>query len=158
MKNNYPEERLPRGTITPKKGEAAMADSWTQKFNRDYAPVTKRLDKNFSGIKAGEMMLISTPRDIVSYVRAIPEGEARSIPQMRDDLADAAGADKTCPLTASIYLRFAIEAELEGLDGAEDSPHMLPFWRVLDAQSPLAKKLSCGTSFITRKRQAEGLE
>ena len=131
--------------------------TWTDKFNREYVPQTKRLEKHFSGINPGEMMLISTPKAVAAYVRAIPYGTSRSIAQMRDDLAAEAGADKTCPLTASIYLRFAIEAELEQHEGAEDAPDLLPFWRVMDAKTPLANKLSCGQAFITAKRASEGL-
>ena len=130
---------------------------WTAKFERDYTPQIKQLEKNFSGIKAGEMMLISTPRDIDAYVRHIPHGESRSIPMMRDDLARAAGADKTCPLTASIYLRFAAEASLEAHDGFEDAPDLLPFWRVISPKDPLASKLTCGKAFIMRKRDEEGI-
>ena len=131
--------------------------SWTEKYERSYTPQIKQLEKNFSGIKAGEMMLISTPRDIADYVRAIPSGEVRSIPMMRDDLAKAAGADKSCPLTASIYLRFAAEASLEAYDGFEDAPDLLPFWRVIAPKDPLASKLSCGKALIIRKRQEEGI-
>ncbi len=135
-----------------------VTKSWTEKFEREYTPQVKQLEKNFSGIKAGEMMLISTPLDIAGYVRAIPMGHVSSIAQMRDDLAQAAGADKTCPLTASIYLRFAAEASLEKYDGFLDAPDLLPFWRVISPKDPLASKLSCGKAFITRKRDEESME
>ena len=131
--------------------------SWTEKFEREYTAQVKVLEKNFSGIKAGEVMLISTPKDIDAYVRAIPFGTASSIQQMRDDLAAAMNADKTCPLTASIYLRFAAEASLEVHDGFEDAPIILPFWRVTSSKDPLAVKLSCGRDFIIKKRKEEGL-
>lgn len=131
--------------------------SWTEKFERDYTAQVKVLEKNFSGIKAGERMLISTPKEIADYVLGIPYGEASSIPEMRDRLAAAKGADKTCPLTASIYLRFAAEASLEAHDGGEDVPTLLPFWRVISPKDPLASKLSCGKAFIIRKRDDEGL-
>ena len=137
--------------------ESKKMPNWTEKFEGAYTPQVKQLEKNFSGIKAGEMMLISTPRAIDAYVRAIPHGTAKSIPMMRDDLAREAGADKTCPLTASIYLRFAAEASLETHDGFEDAPDLLPFWRVIAPKDPLASKLTCGKAFIIRKREEEGI-
>ena len=132
--------------------------SWTEKFERTYVAQVKVLEKNFSGIRAGERMLISTPRDIDAYVRAVPYGQASSIPKMRDDLAEASGADKTCPLTASIYLRFAAEASLETYDGFDNAPDLLPFWRVISPKDPLASKLTCGKAFIERKRSEEGIK
>lgn len=135
--------------------------SWTEKFERTYNAQVKVLEKNFSGIKAGERMLIATPKDIDAYVRAIPFGTSSSIPAMRDDLAVTMDADKTCPLTASIYLRFAAEASLEAHDGLDDSFNdvgtLLPFWRVIAPKDPLASKLSCGKAFIIKKREEEGL-
>ena len=130
---------------------------WSDKFEREYTAQIKVLEKNFSGIRAGERMLISTPKDIDAYVRAIPFGSSSTLPKMRDDLAAAKNADKTCPLTASIYLRFAAEASLECHEGFDDAPTLLPFWRVISPKDPLASKLSCGKAFIIRKREEEGL-
>jgi hypothetical protein len=123
--------------------------SWAQKA----AEATKHagvqtLEKPFAGQPVGARMLISTPHRIAEYVAAIPGGQTVSVAQMRHDLAQAAGADFTCPLTTGIFLRLAIEADLE-------AGGSLPFWRVVEPKSPLAKKLSCGPDFVASQRTSE---
>lgn len=123
--------------------------SWTQKA----AEATKHagvqtLEKPFAGQPIGARMLISTPQRIAEFVAAIPPGKTVSVAQMREELAQAEGADFTCPLTTGIFLRLAIEADLE-------TGGSLPFWRVVEPKSPLAKKLSCGVDFVAGQRASE---
>jgi hypothetical protein len=78
--------------------------SWAQKA----AEATKHagvqtLEKPFAGQPVGARMLISTPHRIAEYVAAIPAGQTVSVAQMWQDLAQAAGADFTCPLTTGIF-------------------------------------------------------
>jgi len=123
--------------------------TWTQKFAGAKPPHISLLEKPFAGLPVGTRLLISAPSAIADYIRAVPPGETGSIPQMRADLARAAGADATCPTSTGIFLRIAAEAALEA-----PGPSLLPFWRVIDPASPLAAKLSCGPDFL-RDRQAE---
>jgi hypothetical protein len=98
-------------------------------------------------------MLIATPLIVKSYVEEIPSGTYRTIPQMRQELAERHGADMTCPLTAGIFTRIVSEAALDELhSGASD---ITPFWRVVDPKSPLAKKISCGPQYISERRDGE---
>ena len=46
----------------------------TEKFNNKYTEVVKTIEKNFTDLKAGEKMLISSPRSIANYVAKIPYG------------------------------------------------------------------------------------
>ena len=130
-----------------------MTKSWEAKFYTRTQPEIKTQDKDFADIKAGEVMLISTPAAVAAYIRAIAVGQTVDVKQLRRDLAAAAGADKTCPLTTSIFLRIVAERSLE-LMAAGQEP-LAPFWRVIDPASPLAHKLSCGADALRALRAAE---
>lgn len=133
-----------------------MGKTWKQKLEGVRPAHVETLDKPFGGAAPGAKMLIATPRDVDDYMRAVPKGEARTIAQMRADLAVAHGADLTCPLTTGIFARIAAEVALEEVEAGADPTEVTPFWRVIDAGSPLAKKLSCGAAFTHARRAAEG--
>jgi len=127
----------------------------TEKFNKKYTEVVKTIEKNFADLKAGEKMLISSPRSIANYVAKIPYGTEKSVKLMRRELAKDANADNTCPLTCGIFLRIAVEASLEQSNGAKPD---LPFWRVIDRNSPLIKKLPISEKYLTELRTSEGIQ
>ena len=106
----------------------------TEKFNKKYNEVVKTIEKNFADLKAGEKMLISSPRSIANYVAKIPYGTEKSVKLMRRELAKNANAHNTCPLTCGIFLRIAFEASIEQSDGEKPD---LPFWRVIYSNSSL---------------------
>lgn len=115
------------------------------------------LTKPFCGAPAGAKMLVATPALVKAYLEAIPYGEERSVQQMRTDLAQAHGADVSCPTSSSIFLRIVAEAALE--DRSEGMPvsKLPPFWRMVRPETELAKKLSCGPEEVAAFRLAEGL-
>ena len=127
----------------------------TEKFNKKYTEVVKIIEKNFADLKAGEKMLISSPRSIANYIAKIPYGTEKSVKLMRLELAENANADNTCPLTCGIFLRIAIEASLEQSNGVKTD---LPFWRVIDRNSSLIKKLPISEKYLTELRTSEGLQ
>ncbi|NBJ09627.1 hypothetical protein GR304_01740 [Microvirga sp. SYSU G3D207] len=131
--------------------------TWTEKLATGF-PKVEPVDKSFAGLKLGQMMLVATPRIVRDYIAAIPRGQARSIVQMRDDLARAHKAEVTCPMTTGIFVRIASEAALEDLSSGKTLDEITPFWRIVDSRSPTAKKLSCGPDFIAARRAAEGLD
>ena len=100
-------------------------------------------------------MLISSPRSIANYVAKIPCGTEKSVKLMRRELAENANADNTCPLTCGIFLRIAIEASLEQSNGVNLD---LPFWRVIDRNSSLIKRLPISEKYLTELRTSEGLQ
>ena len=128
-----------------------MAKTWQDKFDTRKVEVIKRLDNDFADIKAGELMLISTPKKITEYINSIPKNENRDLVWMRRDLAKKAKADKTCPVTSGIFTRIVAERSLELM--AEGKEPLAPFWKVIDPKSPLAKKVSCGSVFIQQHRE-----
>lgn len=102
-------------------------------------------------------MLIPTPAVVAAHVEAIPAGASRTMPELRAELAEAHGADFTCPLTAGIFLRIAAELAWEKHQQGTPLAQITPFWRVMDAKAPVAKKLACGVDFIVKQRRSEGL-
>jgi len=127
----------------------------TEKFNKKYIEVVKTIENNFADLKAGEKMLISSPRSIANYVGKIPYGTEKSVKLMRHEIAENANADNTCPLNCGIFFRMAIEASIEQLNGAKPD---LPFWRVIGRNSSLIKKLPFSEKYLTELRTSEGLQ
>lgn len=125
-----------------------MKKSWTEKLSQAKEPITKRIDKAFAGMPAGCLMYISTPQEINTYVRNLRPGQLVFPKQLRAQLAQAHAADHTCPVTTGIFLRIVAEAALERLSETKNIGDITPFWRAIDVNSPLAKKLSCGPEFI----------
>ena len=87
-------------------------------------------------------MLIATPKLIDEYIRQIPEGTETDLKTMRKDLAIDLFADKTCPVTAGIFLRIVTEKAYEEWSNGVNENEITPFWRVINAKAPIVKKLS----------------
>ena len=132
--------------------------SWIEKRNLDKSPVIKKLKDDFADIKAGETMLIANPRLVDEYIRHIPKGKTSDISTMRKDMAAEHGADKMCPVTAGIFLRIVAEAAMEEKSNGLAISKMTPFWRIISPNSPTAKKLTFGTSFLKFQQKKEGLK
>jgi hypothetical protein len=135
----------------------AALTNWQKRFNKAKTPVVKQLDVDFAGIKRGTMMLVSSPHEIDAYIRSIPEGESRSVEQMRDALAQQHNAEATCPASTAIFLRVVSELAFEELQAGKPLDTITPFWRVVEPGSRLAKKLSCGDEFLQSMRKGEHL-
>jgi hypothetical protein len=130
-----------------------MAMTWLQKYQKSKAPHVELLDKKFGGMQPGEKMLISSPQEIETYIRAIPVGRTVDIPTMRRELARKHGASGACPITTSMFTRIVGELALEAM--ARGERDVTPFWRVVDPDSPIAQKLSCGPALIRQLRETE---
>lgn len=137
---------------------ASKRKTWVQK--RDSAEVAhiEKLEKDWSDMKAGDKMLIATPRLIDAYIREIPKGKESSLLQLRKDIAAEHGADNCCPLTSGIFLRIVAEAAYEEYTGGKALKAITPFWRIINLKMPTAKKLSFGTDFLKEQRKKEGLD
>jgi hypothetical protein len=132
-----------------------MAKSWREKHDNHPHPAhIETLDKPYAGFPRGATMLIATPKEMTAYFRSVPRGKTRTMEQLRAALAKRHGADVTCPLTTGIFCRIAAEHAWERHEMGARS--VAPFWRVIDPDSPLARKLTCGPEFIRKQRAAEG--
>ncbi|SHF77565.1 hypothetical protein [Flavisolibacter ginsengisoli] len=137
---------------------AYQRKTWAEKLNVDRSPEIEKVEKDFGGVKAGQMMLIPTPRLVDAYIRQIPKGRQVDSITLRKDLAAEYHAEITCPLTTGIFLRIAAEAAYEAYRQGTPLEKITPFWRVIDETSPTAKKLTFGTALLKQQRKKEGLD
>jgi hypothetical protein len=131
---------------------------WHKRFNDAKPAKVVTLHTDFAGVKAGMEMLISCPADIATYVSRIPYGETRTIPRLRTDLSRAAKADAMCPVTTSIFLKVVAERALQDMANGKDLGDVPPFWRVIEPDSKLAAKLSCGKDGVEHLLRLDGYE
>lgn len=114
------------------------------------------LEKRFAGIPAGAILYVATPEIVAAWVRCVPPGETRSIEQLRRDLAKRNKADATCPVSTAIFLRSVAEVALRQLAEGADTDAVVPFWRVIEPGSAIAKRLPVEGEWIAHMRAGEG--
>jgi hypothetical protein len=125
-----------------------------QKSDKQYVPKVKVLRTKFADMAVGEKMAIGTPSMIARLIKTIPKGQELSLSELRSKIAGALKADVACPVTTSIYLKIAIEAEVK--EGK--TRFSFPFWRAVSVKSKIFKKLSLPVQkIIYWKRSNEGL-
>lgn len=134
---------------------ASKRKTWNEKLHDGRHPHIDASEKDFAGVKAGQKMLIPTPKLIDDYIKQIPEGKTVGTATIRKDLAMEHGAEVTCPLTTGIFLRIVAEAAYEEYQQGKPVSKITPFWRVIDEKSPTAKKLTFGTEFLKKMREKE---
>ena len=130
---------------------------WTEKFNRQYKEKIKKLTINFADIKKGETMLVSSPVSIAKYIKKILKGKKKTVNEMREALAKKAKANKTCPVSTGIFLRIAVEASLEEQSKKKLKKPKLPFWRIIDEKSTIAKKLTISKKLLKAYKSQESI-
>lgn len=113
------------------------------------------MDKAWGGIQPGQTMLVATPLMVDAYIRGIPHGETKSIPEIRDDLAAKEGCAGTCPMSTSIFIRMVAEAALEDLSDGKPVAEVSPFWRVITSKDKMTKKLNVDPAWIDEQRHLE---
>jgi len=144
--------------VVKKKGmQPAKGKTWMDKVREEKAPQVKRIDKAFADIPPGGVMLIATPKILDTYIREIPKGKSVNLSTIRKDLASEYHAEYTCPITTGIFLRIVSEAAHEEIESGTPIGKVAPFWRAVDENSPLAKKLSFGSDFVKAMRKKEGI-
>lgn len=117
-----------------------------------------RLETNFAGIKAGAMLFVATPEIIQNYIKDIPSGEFRTVHRMRNELARKHKCDATCPVSTAIFIRKIAENALFELHNGKSAEQITPFWRVLEPDSKIVKKLALDTAWLSHMQMLEGIE
>jgi len=133
----------------------AIKKSWLDKLNENKEPKIKRIDIDFADIPAGSNMFIATPKLIDQYINEIGVGKRIDLKTLRKDLAIEHNADYTCPVTTGIFLRIVAEANYEKLQQGKHLEEITPFWRVIEHNSALAKKLTFGQDFLLEQIEKE---
>ena len=131
--------------------------TWCQRLERSEQSQVKPVPIPIAGMKAGQIMLVPTARQVDAFIRSIPPGESMSTQALRAALAAGSRAEVTCPITTGFHLRTVAEAAYERFQQGVPMAELTPFWRVLDAAAPTSRKLSFGYEFVRRQRAAEGL-
>ena len=132
-----------------------MTGTWSSKLHRDRCEKRTVLTTAFAGIGPGSVLYVSTPRRLDAELRTVPPGTTITVAELRERLAAVNDADATCPTTTAIFLRIVAEAALEQHAAGAPLDEVTPFWRVVDPDSALARKLGCGPGFIERQRARE---
>jgi hypothetical protein len=133
----------------------ASKKTWLDKLSEKKEPKIKRIDFYFADIPANSNMFIATPQIIDNYIKQIPKGKKVTVQTIRKDLAIENRADYTCPVTTGIFLRIVAEANFEKFQQANSLKDITPFWRVVEPNTTLSKKLTFGQDFIISQRQSE---
>jgi len=133
----------------------SIKKTWLDKLNEKKEPKIKRIDIDFADIPAGSNMFIATPKLIDAYIQQIGIGKRIDIKTLRKDLAIEHNADYTCPVTTGIFLRIVAEANYEKLQQGIPIEEITPFWRVIEPNSALAKKLTFGQDFLLQQIEKE---
>ncbi len=136
----------------------ATKKSWLDKLQEKKEAKVKHIDIKFADIPADSEMYIATPQIIDNYIKQIPEGKKVSVLSMRKDLAIENNAEYTCPVTTGIFLRIVAEANYERYTQTNSLKDISPFWRIIEPNSALVKKLTFGNNFIIEQRKAESLD
>ncbi len=132
-----------------------MPKTAEERLNADKKHKIVILPSDFAGIKKGQKMFVATPKIVDEYIRRIPVGETRSITRMRNELARRRKCDGMCPVSTAIFVRIAAQAALERLEAGADLADVSPFWRIVEPESKIAKKLSVDSQWIADRRAAE---
>ena len=126
--------------------------TWEEKLNQtEGLPLVQVSKKDMMGIKTGESFVIAPPLEFQAVIEKIPEGEVKSTAEIREIIAKSHKADKTCPLTAGLFINIVAGA----------SEHMgtdVPWWRVVKNKGELNPKFPDGQERQAAMLEAEGHE
>ena len=128
---------------------------WRHRFDKAKPPKTVTLHTTFAGLKPGTVLYIGSPGVIANYVARIPAGETRTIERMRNELARRNDASATCPVTTAIYLKIVAEVALDDMRSGKPREKVVPFWRIIEPGSKIAKRLSCDARTLEHLRDSE---
>ncbi len=125
-----------------------MKKSWSERYNTGKEPLVAPSIRKISGCPPGTTMLVPVPSQVDEYIKSIPYAETRTTAQMAKDLARNAGAEITCPMCCTVFLRICSEKAFEEYRAGSPVDSITPFWRMAHPGSPLRKNLSFGVEFV----------
>ncbi|MEM7058435.1 MAG: hypothetical protein AAF557_12650 [Pseudomonadota bacterium] len=132
-----------------------MPKSAKDRMAKKVEPKRVVLEKDFAGVRKGQILFVGTPQIIAYYIAKIPYGQTRTIPQMRGELARRRKCDATCPVSTSIFIRTAAQAAIEDMEAGAPTSEVTPFWRLLTANDKIAKRLPIDPEWIDLQRASE---
>jgi hypothetical protein len=109
--------------------------------SRQGLPEIHILDKAKCGLVAGQKMLIPTLTDIEAALVKLTPGAVTSGAAFRALVAKPRNADGCCTFATNKVLKNITEAACARLLNGDSPVDVLPFWRVIDSKSTIAKRL-----------------
>ncbi len=98
-------------------------------------------------------LFIPAPEEVARAISAIPEGQTRTVTQLRHELAAMGNADTACPAVTIKYWKWMAQASGEEPAFAEGA---VPWWRVLKDGKP-SPHLPGGVEAQIALLEAEGV-
>jgi len=126
--------------------------SWLEKMDNPDLPKVVAIPPKMQRRLGRGTLLIPSPRDVESAIRAIPEGTVKTVSEIRAELAAKYGTTSTCPLCTGIFVRIVGEAAEEA--AAEGRTDIAPYWRVVRDDGAPNPKLSHARSRLRAERPA----
>jgi alkylated DNA nucleotide flippase Atl1 len=124
--------------------------SWVEKYEVDRDSFEKIHDSTKGA------MYISSPKEINSIIKQIPEGKLITTKMITDKLTNKNKVVFTCPLTTGIFLSIiANKTEEERTNGIKD---LTPYWRVVRPNGDIYDKYLGQTSHQLDYIEREGIE
>ena len=134
-----------------------MVNSWIEKRDGKKEHQIKINPKRFADMLAGIMMLIPTSKIIDDYIKEIHTGSFVNVKQLRREIANQYKANMSCPMVTGVSLRIVSEAAYEEYKKYMKLDQITPFWRVVEPNSNLAHKLTCGIDFLIENQIRENI-
>ena len=132
-----------------------MAKSAAEHLNADKQPKMVVLDKDFAGVKKGQMLFVATPKIVADYIKRIPYGETRTIERMRREMARRRKCDASCPVSTAIFIRIAAQSAVDEIDAGKAVDEVIPFWRLLSGKDKITKKLTIDAAWVDQQQESE---
>jgi hypothetical protein len=87
--------------------------SWREKMHNPTLPKVVEIPPKMEKRLGPGTLLIPSPEDVESEIRAIRRGTVRTVAKLRSDLAAKYATDSACPLVTGIFVRISAEAAEE---------------------------------------------
>ena len=106
------------------------------------------LDRAKCGLVAGQKMLIPTLTDIEMALPMLSPGVVTTEKAFRALVAEPFGADGCCTFATNKLLKNITEVACARLASGDSHVDVLPFWRVIDSNSTIAKRLQLDAEWL----------
>ena len=131
-----------------------MKKTWREKLHKfseaRVVPIPARMMKQY-----GEgRMVIPTGVEVEAAIRRVRSGEVITTRDLGSRLAADHGVEVACPMVTGIYVWLAAEVAAE--EEREGKKRVTPYWRIVQSDGSLMKKLPGGPEEQARRLKAEG--
>lgn len=118
--------------------------------SRDMPKIKVITDQRTIERYGGDRMYMAPPLEYDAIMKSVPYGRVITSREIREFMAERAGADYTEPVTASIFISIAAWASEQRV------AHKTPYWRTLKSDGELNDKFPGGVEAQREKLEAEG--